>query len=1500
MKALKLIIWGILFFLGVFYILPVGLLRIPYIQEKISQKASEVLEEKLGVETQIGHVDFELFNKLILKDLYLEDLSGDTLFQAKRLAVGFEFTPLLKGKLRFGTAQLFSFQVNFNKETADAPLNFQFILDALASQDTTKKNKNIDIRINTLHLRRGNFTFRVKDAGKTPGKLNPKDINIKDLSAKIHINNFTNKLLIADFSKFSFKEQSGLDIQRLSFNLSASDSKAKITHLQLKLPNSLLYLKDITADYSLIKRPEDYVNQTLVDLTIRPSSFALKDLSPFIPAFSNFRDKVVLEGVLSGNLNDLELKNLVLQDEDRLMIKAKTKLKSLTTPGNMYISGEVEQSYISSESIRRMVHNFSSSEVELPSQIAQLGDIRFEGEISGFLHHLSAYGIFHTDIGTIRTDINVGKEDYLFINGTIQTNGLDFKKLMHNEDYGNTSFNILVDARQGKNNQFSGRVDATVGRFEYKGYSYENLSMKGDFTPTGFSGHFDVDSPEGKLSAKGLFVLKGKDSEFNFSAEAEHIQLDRLNLSRKYKNSDLSFNIKADFSGNNIDNLLGSINLTDVRFNTERGGYYLDSLDIQATQLNTEKILTIHSDIVNGEIRGLYSFRGIVPTINHTLSGFLPAFFSDTEKIASENANNFSINFTIEDTQEFSYIMDLPFVLYNKTNVVGQYNSIYNKFRIEAYSPRIKYKNSVFESSQVLLENPDNHARVQLSSTSLQKNNKKLTFYLNSAAANNAVETSLEWNDNQAQNYSGILSFNTFFTKQDKQSSLQTTIEIQENQLMINDSIWKIHPASIAIDPEKIRVNGLKIDHDDQYLIINGTVSHNPDDYLRIDLNKVDLEYVFNTLNIPALEFGGIASGYVTAQDLYATRKLSTNLDVDHFGFNNTTFGNLTLKGIWDEKEQGILMSGLIFKDDTTKVDVDGIIYPVKEELSIVFDAQNTDASFLRKYMKNVAKDISGKLNGKLRLFGDLNDPTVEGDVFVKNGSFGIEFLNTYYTFTDTVKCRPDEIIFKNINLHDKNGWAALVKSGSVKHKLFSDFTYSAEIVFDNFLVYNATEKHNPYFYGTVYGTGSANIWGSEKTVNIDVTMQNTKNTKLNLNFMEESDITNYDFIHFVDKKRDTTSLVEKYVSQISDKPIYLKTNSETDIRFNLNLDATPDALVELIMDPATDDKIRANGSGHLQVQYGTRTPLKMVGNYTLDRGKYNFSFQQVLFRDFDISEGSSVSFRGDPYAANLNINAVYSTMANLNDLNPALVDYAGRTSVMVNCILNITGAMEHPNIKFNIEIPESEYLERQVKNYINTEDMMSRQMVYLLVLNRFYTPAEDNLNGGRLPMNDFSALASSTLSSSLSSIVNSFTENVQLGTRIRTGNTDAMTGTEVELVLSSQLLDNRLIINGNLGYRDYSHLVDDNKGLPPFVGDFDLEYKLTPGGGIRLKAYNHYNYKYYYDTRGAKTTQGLGIIFRKDFDSLNELFRRKRFQLPLPPLDSVPNNPDHFIKFKK
>ena len=1472
MKILKRIILGSIIFITITYVFPAALLQIPYFQEKISHQIASYLNGKLQTEVHIRQVEFGFFNKLILRDVYLEDLSGGVLFQAKRVAAGFEFFPLLRKKWRFDSIQLFTFQFNLNKETADSPLNIQYIIDAFAKRDTTAANPAIDLRIKKLNLQSGNFSYRVKDKEETPGKFNPEQLVLSDISSKIQIHDLNNRELSLKFNKLSFKEQSGLQMKNGTFDLIANEEAAKINQLIIELDQSFFLFTDISATYNLSTAGANEEEPVTYQLKLKTSAIYPKELSAFIPAFSHFDDRVNLEGDFIGTGNHLTITNFYFRYYNQGMISANTEMRNIFHPNKdlFYIRGSISNSFFSTEGIERLANNLSLQPIELPEQIRQMKTIRFEGDVNGSYNDLAAWGVFDTNIGIIRTNLVLGKNGTRFLRGQIASESLNLEKLLNNRDYGEMTFDIRLDAKQDSDQKFFGSIDANAAKFVYKGYTYNNLTLNGEFSPTSFNGRMDLNSPEGKVSGEGLWVFNGKDSKFDFRAKVSDLQLDKLNLTNKYKQPLLSFGLDANLTGDDPDNFTGTVSLNNLLFETNEGRYLLDHFQVVSAPAEQEKRIRIDSEILTGEIRGNYSFKTIVPTLKQMFARYLPSLVKPDSKYFDKGETDFSLQLTINDLTDFSTAFELPFSLHGQTDISGQYAG--DELHLEFVTDRAVFGGTKADSFRLVFTALEKTAQADVSGINVQKKGGKMKFDLRTVASDDQLNTLFHWG-NGSSNYSGDLKLTSLFSKEDDRSPIRVETSILQTDMIFNDSIWTLYPAMVVFDSSDIRIDSLRVEHHDQFLKINGALSHNPAEELKIELNRMDLEYIFQSLALPALDFGGKATGFVKAQDIFHTRKLETRLNVTDFAFNSVNFGCLDLTGTWDDEDQGILMVGEVIKNDSTFVNIDGIIYPVKEELSIDFDAENADARFLRKYTDRVIQDLTGNLSGQLRLLGDLNHPTVEGDVFARNCRFGIEYLNTSYTFTDSVKCLPDTIKIKDVNIYDERGNKAIA-NGFVKHRTFRDFYYSATVSYSDFMVFNATKSLNPRFYGTAFGNGTASLYGTEDVINIDVTVQNTENTKITLNFMEEADVEDYDFIRFVSVKNPVAEPVKKQKETSS--PVSNGANTESEIRLNLMLDTNPQATIEMIMDPISDDKISGYGRGILQIQYGTKTPVKVFGNYVIERGKYNFSFQQFFLRNFDISAGSSVAFRGDPYTAGLDIKAIHTVNANLEDLDPRLIEnqISARNNVPISCILLLTGPLDRPSIAFDLDLPgATDDLVRQVKSYIRTDDMLNRQIVYLLVLSRFYTPPE-NVRDNYANTNSNWSYLTSALSTQLSSILGLLTDNVQVGTIFNQSNTGAQTSTEFELLLSSQLLNNRLIVNGNFGYANNPYINGSQNNFP-LIGDFDIEYILTKSGDIRLKGFNHYNFRNYYSIT-PEMTQGIGILFRKDFTHWKDLFRKR------------------------
>ena len=310
---------------------------------------------------------------------------------------------------------------------------------------------------------------------------------------------------------------------------------------------------------------------------------------------------------------------------------------------------------------------------------------------------------------------------------------------------------------------------------------------------------------------------------------------------------------------------------------------------------------------------------------------------------------------------------------------------------------------------------------------------------------------------------------------------------------------------------------------------------------------------------------------------------------------------------------------------------------------------------------------------------------------------------------------------------------------------------------------------------------------------------------------------------------------------------------------------------MKIIMDPVAGDNISAHGTGNLRINFFNKGDFQMYGTYNILDGVYKMSLQNVIRKDFTLQPGGEVSFNGNPRNANLNVQAVYTVnSASLNDL---IADASSsRGNVRVNCLLNLTGPLTSPNLKFDLELPTvSDEDQELVRSLTSTEEQMNTQIIYLLTVGKFY--AYDVANNGT-QTDATSSLAFSTLSGQLNNMLSQVisSQNWNVGTNLTTGE-KGWSDVEAEAILSGRLLNNRLIINGNFGYRENT-LQNSN-----FVGDFEAIWLLTPSGELRLRGYNQTNDRYF--TKSTLTTQGIGLMYKKDFTDWGELFdwflRRRR-----------------------
>ena len=1412
----------------------------------------------------------------------IDDQDEQEMLKVTRLSAKFDIMPFFKGKISISSVQLFGFNINLQKKTPDSPPNFKFVLDAFASNDTVKKDNSLDLRINSILIRRGRMAYHVLSEEETPGKFNAKHIHLQNIIANISLKALSKDSINLGIKRLSLDEKvSGFSLKKMSLKLVANSRQTSIDNFAIELPETSLKLDTIHLIYDSLKAFDRFTEQVRFSFRTLPSQITLKDISPFLPALSHFKEPISLDMEVKGTVNQLTCSHLeITADNRQFRLKGDVALQDLSHPQDAYVFGTLSELTATTRGVGFLVRNLSHDYNGVPPVLERLGNVSFRGEVSGYFTDIVTYGQLHTDLGGVNMDLKLSsdKSKGLFAySGAVKTTDYKLGKLLANEQLGEITFNLDVHGRHVTDRLPVVELKGLIASVDYSRYRYENITLDGEYKQGGFNGKVALDDPNGSIYLNGDVNVSSRIPTFNFQAIINKLRPHDLNLTSKYPDTEFSLKLRANFTGGSVDEMIGEINVDSLEFMSPEKQYFMNNMNIRASKQNNENQLRLTSEFLTASVEGKFQYHTLPASILNIMRKYVPSLILPPKK-PIETHNNFQFDIHIYNTDILSTIFDIPLTVYTHSTLKGYFNDPLQRLRVEGYFPRLQYKNNFIESGMILCENPSNHIRARVRLTNLKKKGA-VNLSLDAQAKDDNISTTLNWGNSAAVTYSGQLAaVAKFLRTEGEKPLLKAMVEVKPTDIILNDTLWQIHPSQVVVDSGKVDVNNFYFSHQDRYVRINGRLSDNPQDSVKVDLKDINMGYVFDIASISDdVNFEGDATGTAYASGVFKKPVMNTRLFIKNFSLNQGRLGDLNIYGEWDNENRGIRLDASIKDISTTPSRVTGIIHPLKPEsgLDLNIEANELNLKFLEHYMKSIANDIKGRATGKVHFYGKFKGLNLDGAVMT-DASMNFDILNTHFAIKDTILLAPTGLTFNNIHISDMEGHSGRM-NGYLHFQHFKNLNYRFEIQANNMLVMNTKESTDMPFYGTVYGTGNALLTGNAiQGLDVNVAMTTNRNSIFTYINGSVASATSNQFIKFVDKTprrtiQDSIQIIS-YYEQLQQKRQEAEEEQKTDIRLNILVDATPDATMKIIMDPVAGDYISGKGTGNIQTEFYNKGDVKMFGSYQINQGVYKFSLQEVIRKDFVIKNGSTITFNGAPLDANLDIQASYTVnSASLNDLIPEeSSSIIQQPNVKVNCIMNLSGILVRPTIKLGIELPnERDEVQTLVRNYISTEEQMNMQILYLLGIGKFYTEdARNNQNS-----NVMSSVLSSTLSGQLNNALSQVfeTNNWNIGTNLSTGD-KGWTDMEVEGILSGQLLNNRLLINGNFGYRD-NPMANTN-----FVGDFEAEWLINRSGDIRLKAYNETNDRYY--TKTNLTTQGVGIMYKKDFNKWSDLFFWNKWKL--------------------
>ena len=1492
-KIIKKIVRVLLVITAVLVVVPLIvfiLLQTPAFQTFSVNRLTHVITQKTGAEITIGEVRYRMFRKLMLGDVLFSDQNGDTLLVVRRVDLRVRgFNPSEKD-FRFGRARLLEPDFRIITDTSGVTNLTQYIniLRGDAEKDTTR---GIHISFTDIDISDGAFSLvsRLDTSGIQRGSVNFRNMRLGSIDARLRDLTIIPDSVSMVIRGLDFTEAGGFNILSLDMNAAIGREGLFFREVDLITDSSavsagkILLMPQDTAAWS------DFINRVKMDLQFNNSFVDLSDLSYFVRPLGGISENITLSGRVSGTVAELKGRNIRIDYAASTRLRFDFDVSGLPSVNDSYL-------YIDFTDMRtsaRDIELFSipgKAPLKLPMVAHDLGLISYKGSFTGFTTDFVSFGKLSTERGTFSTDLSLrpdGRNTFSF-KGFLRTSAVDLGYVTRNSEmFGGLWMHADIDGSMQSFRHLSANISGMIDSVEINQYLYRNVEVEGRYADSIWDGTVAVRDRNINMDLMGRFDLEKSMPEFDFTMNLAHADLHKLNLIKEDSVFTASALVTASFKGNGADNLEGDLRLINSILTNSRGRLSIYDFFVTSGKVNGEPLLTLRSDFADAEIRGPYNFDAIRSTVGTMLFRLFPSRFRAPQSGSGEEAVKamFTLNARVKRVDKLNEFLGTGVTISEGSLVTGRFMSDRSEMAAGLKSDAITYAGTRLGKMNLSGSVNGGKMVVELNADTIVLPDKSElgNFILEANSNTDTIDLGIRWDNQDGGKTVGEVKARGFFSLNNTNRSV-LTVGILPSNFTVNHTQWNISPARVVIDSTSALFDNILLNSRTNYIRLDGKLSSAPEDRLALSFEGLNLSYLNNLKrDKPAgqeesteMLFGGIMEGNITLSDVYDNLLFESNVQVSDFMLNNKGYGLLTVKSDWDPRKK--VADIQVFNDfeGTRFFDISGSYTPSTKNADITVSAYDMPLDIINPFVKSFASGLSGVGTGRVRLHGKLSQFVLTGSVMAQNASMKVDFLQTRYSFSDSIRFTPQGIAFRNIRIYDESKNQGTV-NGMLSHRSFKDMGISFDISMEKMLVLNTRPKDNESFYGTAYASGYAGIRGNEEKLVFNISARTESNTEFFVPLNSSATVNDYPYIIFIDPN-------QKKAEDKENGSNFVRQENNSNIELNFDLDVTPEAEVQLIMDATTGGVIRGKGEGKLNINLSSRGDIRMVGDYVIRDGDYLFTLGNILNKRFTVENGGTVSWNGAIDDANLNIRALYRTKASLSDIYGSQ-ELKLTERLPVECVLSLSNKLMNPAIKFDILLPTAD---EQTREYLrvatDTEERLSRQFVYLLVMNSFYPDptlysGSASGSGGQVsqttaPGAEFLGVTTTTemLSNQLSNWLSQISNDFDIGFNYRPGN--EITDQEVEVALSTQLLNNKVTINGNVDVGGNQY----NTKASAISGEFTIEVKLTEM--LRFKVFNRSNNNLYYQVNPY--TQGVGIFYRRDFDTFKNLFikpedRRKR-----------------------
>lgn len=1453
-------------------------LNIESVQNAVVRRTLDYASNLLGTDVYVEGIDFDLFSKVRVRGLYIEDYNKDTLLYVPHATTSIESLNFAKEGLKLSGARMYGTKF-YLRELASGELNIHPILKQLQG---TGEGSNFRLYIDDVDAEDIAFRYEKLEQPETSLVINFNNLQLNNIDT--HLTNFAivRGAVWTDIEHLSFSECSGFTISELTSHLYISDGEIALDGLNILTDNSSIYLPKLELKSDDWAGYKNFIQNVEITSRVEHSTIASSDVAYLSPALRNWDIKIRgLSASVEGTFEEFEGEIRRAKIGNDTDISATCRIKGLPDWRTAHYVIGIEQLHTTNDDALTIANLIA--EDSLPQRVTDIAKqiewVDLRTTIGGMLSDLRIVGDISTAAGDASTDLTLTKQESgrLAINGRAKSIGLNIGDILSIDKLrtvtSEVTFNGSVET--SSIDGIIGDVSVDITSLGYGAYTFTNITGDGRIAGENYFADIKSSDPNLKFDLRTDLNLSQTAPTYIASIALKHANLNALGINHRDSVSIISANLGIDLQGSLSSGVDGHVSIADVEYAYPAGKITTDRIKLEFENQQQYKSILFDSDFVALDYHSDSSYLDAYNHIYNAMKHYLPIIYKDGENPTidysdDENSDNYTA-LTIKAGDNINALLD---AIVKDVNVAPnttfdlRFNPKKNAIAIRGDSEAIVFSDIILADLDCNIDNSKEHNSLVLSLNTkdvlVGTHSLLPNFKVEGSVHNNMVDMAVTFDEKREMGNSAKLALKAKVLRNAQTQNRMIHVDVQPSHFNYASQYWQLYSRGIDITSSKVSINNFHIARPDQQLVVDGTISRSLKESLRLTLDNFDISGLSVLLKRSGYSIGGITNGYATIKSVLHNPEVDASISLDNIKINDIAVAPQHITSEWDAKKNN---AHIVVRDKNLGERViDGYYNPISNKYSATAKIRNADMGLLEPILRSVLSDIEGKADINTQIEGEGYHAQLSGRISANNFGGTVNYTNVRYTApTAKFSIENNHLRASRIPLYDSDGNTGYLSIDTDLNNI-SNVSYDISAEVKDMLVLNTTTKENDTFYGHVYASGAASFKGDKRGTKMDIDVTSSDNSKFYLPLQRKEDVTHASFVKFVEPDIEEIDTID-YLSRLMmayEKRTQEQNTTSRSMDIDIDINVQPNIEMQLVINPTMGDIIKGKGAGELSMHIVPEADIfEMHGDITISEGTYLFTLLSPINKLFTVVPGSSLHWDGNPKATILDIDAVYSLKTSLSPLIGSSVQgFDTSHTVPVDCYISLKDELQSPTVTFDVKVPNvAPEIQTIVQSALNDQQAIATQMFWLLTANSFSADDIGGISGTTLSATTGFELLSNQLSNWLSGE----DYNIMLRYRPRT----SLSGDEIDVGFSRKLFNNRILVELEGGYLSDASIQAMQKASN-FVGEAFITWLIDPEGTFKVTAFTQ-TIDRYGENQGMQES-GIGLYYNESFNTFSEL----------------------------